>query len=251
MNMIEQEKKRLQAITVDKWNATEQEDLNLQFIYICELNYFELVQFLLTDPQLIRKPDISYHDFLCVKKAAKYGHFDIIHFFLTHPNTKDQIDIHLDNDYLLRHAALNGHMDIVKFLLTSSELKEHSNIHGNDHDLIQSICNSYYYEKLELFHYLLTSPDLKEHADIHCHDDAIFKHLCQTDSGLKKMGETNEIPLLEYLIFKLHIEQTPEIKLFLENNHYPTIQQMFDNRNLNQDLNQDLKINSDKKKRKI
>lgn len=249
--MMEEEKKRLRSISVEKWNSTEQIDFNLQFIYICELNEFELVKFLLTSPELTIKPDISYNDFLCAKKAAKYGHFDIIRFFLTHPSTKDQIDIHLDNDYLLRHAALNGNMDIVKFLLTSPELNEHSNIHGNDHDLIQSICTHYYYERLELFHYLLFSPDLKEHADIHCHNDAIFKHLCKTYDAFKKLKDTGEIPLLEYLIFKLHIEQTPEIKLFLDNNDYPNIRQMFDNRDLNQELNKDLKTNSDRRKIKI
>lgn len=134
------------------------------------------------------------------------------------------------------YACCYGHVDIVNYLLTNSNLTYHVDIHMGDDIGLRSASECI---QLEMVKYLLTSPNLIEHAHIHADDDGAFKGACYNDD--------NE--LINYFIIDFQIKRTDAINIFIKN--ASEIISMFDKRELLINLENDLEINSSKKRKKI
>lgn len=135
-------------------------------------------------------------------------------------------------------ACSNNNLEEVKYLLTSAELEEHPSL-TVDNEPLRLACFSNY---LEMTKYFLTSPDLKEHADIYTNHAEAFEKACQ--------GESMDV--LQYLVFEFHIDETPEIKEYLnttDTKFNQTVKNMFALRNLNKDLTNELYSESNNKKK--
>jgi ankyrin repeat protein len=137
----------------------------------------------------------------------------------------------------LKQACEKGFLDLVKFLLNKSELVEYIDINYKNGKPL--ICASAY-GHLDIVKYLLTSPELMEHADIHIDNDLPFAFAAQL----------KQLHVLSYFILEINIPRTEHINQYLNNYPNPKIEQIFELRKINNDLNKDLisnKYNSNKK----
>ena len=134
----------------------------------------------------------------------------------------------VNHDFL--EACGKGNLDRIKYLLN----EKYANIHSEKDLGIQRACAS---NHLEIVKYLLTSPELKKHSNIHANDDYSFKSACRN----------NHIELVQYLIFEYRIAKNKSIQKFIKDND--EISQMFDKRDLNDQLHQEIKGSDTNKKR--
>jgi hypothetical protein len=133
-----------------------------------------------------------------------------------------------NHDFL--EACGEGNLNKIKYLLNEKS----ANIHSEKDLGIQRACAS---NHLEIVKYLLTSPELKKHSNIHANDDYSFKSACRN----------NNMDTIQYLIFEYRIPKNRSIKEFLKENN--EISQMFDKRDLNEQLHQEIKGSETTKKR--
>src|SRR5574343_2070294 len=129
-------------------------------------------------------------------------------------------------------ACIDGNLDIVKYLLTSHDLRDHvNNIIIYNYGFMLACTNGH----LEIVKYLLTSPELKEHANIHTSNDEGFKNACIS----------NHIDVIKFLIFDMDIEKTNTVKKILKYDKYKEIENMFNMRELNKQLESELNYKSE------
>lgn len=195
--------------------------------------------------------------------ATIFGHLDIVQYLLTSNSLKEHADIHYNDDTALLNCCKNGHLILVKYLLESPELKEHANIHVeiadmkeypfliaaeyNQDDIVKylmSLTGKYklsieennfgvlkeYLLKgnLPMFQYIMEH----ETINIHLDNDYCFNNACH-----RKNYE-----ILSYLIFDLNIQRSEFINKQLIDNPDKNIEQMFEKRTLNENLNEKLEI---------
>ena len=103
-----------------------------------------------------------------------------------------------------------------------------------------------YQGHLDVVKYLLTSPELTEHADIHARSDWGFIWACFH----------GHLEVIKCLIIDMNIDKTTQIEKYLnKKTDNKTVQQaieLFNTRNLYDQLNENIKDNKDKvKKMKI
>jgi hypothetical protein len=217
----------------------------------------EVLEYLLTSPDMAKlgiKPAkhkainraFIYASSLCQTKTMEF----LLSSYTIEKNNLQYANIHSDDDHALIEACKQGHLDTATFLLTSPLLKEHSNLHAKNDKAIIEACTS---GNIELVKFLLTSPQLLEcnhtFPDIHAQNDKAFIDIC-------KIYSTRYKPMIDFLIFEIHIEKTPAIIAFLDSpdmeDHKAKINQLFLNRELFYDLNENLpNITLNKKKNKI
>lgn len=150
---------------------------------------------------------------------------------------KDLSQIKLNQHFKV--ACFNGEFEQVKYLLTSPDLSTHAEINFLNHNGLKCACMHGY---VEMVKYLLTSPELKEHGDIYAGEALAFKYIC---------GEDN-LELKEYIIFDYKIERNKDIDQYLENFPNELIEKMFRMRDLNAQINSELRVNEPiMKKQKI
>jgi ankyrin repeat protein len=213
-------------------------ELNSRLCLACEKGWLEEISYLLTSSDLPINASLNYDNGLPLTSASKKGKLEIIKFLLTSPNLKNHANIHSKNDMALSLACKYGHLETVNYLLTSPDLKEHANISANNYEPIAYACQGGH---LNILKYLLTSKKL-EKFDIHLDEDLIFRTLI----------EKQNIEALSYIIFDLNIEFTEVMKQCLEYINSPIkneINKIFELRNLNKDLINDLSINTNSSKR--
>lgn len=136
----------------------------------------------------------------------------------------------INNDFAV--ACASGKLQEVKYLLTTKEIPLNADIAwGNYSGIIWACMNNH----PEVVKYLLTSPDIKEHPPIHTRGDAIFK--------MSLFYNAHDV--LNYLINDVQIEKTAEISLALESNPSSIAENMF----LNRELQEQLETNFSKTKK--
>lgn len=150
----------------------------------------------------------------------------------------------IDNEDLEMYFILacnNNNMEEVKYFLTSPELEYHPSLIVENEPLRLACFNNF----VEMTKYFLTSPDLKEHANIYVDEADAFQKACKNES----------IDVLQYLVFEFNINETPEIKEYLNTTNTKfndTVKNMFVLRELNKNLTEDLPSdNSARKKPKL
>jgi ankyrin repeat protein len=213
--------------------------INEALLNACVDGDLDKVKFLLTSPELKHNADINYNDNAALHQACEHNQLHIMQYLLTSPELKKHADIHSKDDWTLTIACNEGHFDIVKYLLTSSDLKEHS------HFNVDQLRYALHIGEFDIVDYLLNSPDLKENASIHMGKDNIFR----------EASEFGNKETLHYLIHELNIDRNDAINSYLEepggrtSNLKAEAKNMFQLRELNKELNDNLHENNESKKK--
>jgi len=213
----------------------EQDHSNREFLEATRIGDFEQVKYYLTSPLLKFHANINVNNNGALINSCGLGHLDIIRYLLTSPELKEHADIHARDDSALYWAGRMDHLHVIKYLLTSPELKEHSNINADEGACFKVACE---YGHEEIMKYLLTSKELKEKTN--------FNYAFIDACIYEKMDITS------FMVFEMNIEKSSEIIDFLTENPNIEIENLFNTRELNNELNNKLPLNiSTEKKLKI
>lgn len=135
-------------------------------------------------------------------------------------------------------ACQKGKLKLVKYLLTSSDLKYHANVRFNKylnrfnnrlHD-DAGFTEACFYGHFEVVKFLLTAHELKEYPDIHA----------RNDTGFISALFNRRLDILQFLIFDMNIEKTEHIEKYLKENPNKQVENMFQKRDLNNKLEEEL-----------
>ena len=143
----------------EKYKKLNKEELNNQFINACQNDDLDIVQFLLTSPELKEHADVHAKDDLGFRVACRSGRLEVVKYLLTSDELKEHIDIHAENDWGFRIACLDGRLEVVKYLLTSDELTEHADIHAKDDWGFRIACRDGH---LEVVKYLIIDMNIEK-----------------------------------------------------------------------------------------
>lgn len=224
MNIIKQYFSHLKNyIFLSKEDKIIHEKLSLTFLHACERGDKEEIIRLLTLKHF--KVNISKYILITLKNALIYNNMEIFKEFIISPIYQQHIKNREKNE-LLYLACNHGNIEFIKFLFTSDELNMYD-INTNYEQLIFQAC---FYNCLDVVNYLLTSPELKEHINIHINNDDIFKTACILKN----------IDIVTYLVFEYKITRTKAINDFLIENNKNDIIHMFEKRELEQGLYEQL-----------
>jgi ankyrin repeat protein len=167
--------------------------------------------------------------------ACEEGRFDEIKYLLSSPELLGKVNIHENDDYALALACEFGHIDIAKYLLTSSDLKEHSNIEERGNSILQTACEN---NDLTVLKLLFDNSEIKKYANYE-----LMFHSAMHDENIE---------IAQYMIFELNIERDQNTIDYIANykkSFSEKIENMFAMRELNKNLNQELPLNIENKKK--
>lgn len=139
----------------------------------------------------------------------------------------------------LYHACTEGSLNEVRYLLTSKELKKHAKINArtlNNSTAFEHVCGVGH---LEIVKYLLFSDELIEHADIHS----------DNDYGIVQACRNAHLDIMAYFIFDLNIEKSIPIKEYLDDSPPQGVNELFETRKMQQELEKELHYNHHKSKK--
>lgn len=210
-----------------EFRATEKTAISI----CCTNGHLEILDLMLTLPDIeIRVKDLFYQLNSGFLAACQEGELDIVKYLTSSPNLKRHANPNYNNGEGLCLACREGHLNIVKYLLTSPDIKEKLSVTARKNSpLLEAYTNEHY----QTVKYLLISPDLIEHADPHSNGDTLFYHVLNSDNP----------EMLKFLIFDLNIEKTKEITRILETYNDVEVNNLFELRELNKELNQNLSSN--------
>ena len=143
----------------EKYKKLNKEELNEQFIDVCENGQLEVVQYLLTSAELKEHAEIHARSYLGFRIACRCGHLEVVQYLLTSPELNEHADIHASNNLGFIWACENGHLEVVKYLLTSAELTEHVDIHASNDEGFICACR---YGRLEVIKYLIIDMNIEK-----------------------------------------------------------------------------------------
>lgn len=123
-------------------------ELGLEFVSACRNGNIELVDYILTSPELENKPSVSFKSNLGLIEACWYGHLNIVKYLLSSDKLKEHADIHAKNEYPFLICCQLDYIDMVKYLGSSPELKEHSDVHKVKNQAFKDACRKNNYEIL-------------------------------------------------------------------------------------------------------
>lgn len=166
------------------------------FRWACEFGRLNIVQYLLTSPELEEHADIHACNNSALQMACGSGHMDIVQYLLTSPELKKHADIQGDCFSL---ACMNGKVETVQYLLTKIDLKERIDTH-------QMIKLGFVYacreKHMDMVQYLLTHPDIKDYVDIHENGDAGFHWACAN----------GDLDMVRYLVSSSELQEHSDVK---------------------------------------
>jgi len=134
----------------------------------------------------------------------------------------DDLEQHELDDLFSDSCQFNNLINI-KYLIKLNYV----DIHYDDDYGLRLACK---HNHLNIVKYLLDAPDLKEHANIHAKGDEAFKNAYTA----------NHLDIINYLIIDYKIPRTKEIEELLSSIPKEDIKQLFDKRDLNQILENEL-----------
>lgn len=118
-------------IQKDYYANMSDKQLNNEYINSCAFGYMEIVEYLLTSPELKKTANIHYQEDIGVIHACAGGCLSIVQYLLMSPNLKEHADIHADNDRALLLACSNSKMNIIEYLIFEYNIKYTSYIENH------------------------------------------------------------------------------------------------------------------------
>lgn len=143
-------------------------------------NCLELVQYLLTSPDLPIHANIYCMNYSPLIIAIESDRLDIVKYLCSIPRVDTKFQDMLNTGL---YSACKKNLDIVRYLLTSCDLPIHSDIHDRNERPLQAAVDN---DRLDIVQYLCISPELKEHSHVFDDDDSCFRHACNTNIEIAK-----------------------------------------------------------------
>lgn len=173
----------------------------------------EMFQLLIIEYQKKHKDNFSNLLFQAVEK----NRLDLIDYLLTSPDIIKKLDIKntqknyygKTDDTLLSIACQNKNIEIVQYLLCSPNIKSYKNFIHQEQDA--ALCNALNKYDNEIVKFLLTSDKIKEHADINARNGKFIERLTEDVYSFRL---TENINMLKFLITECNIvlnEKTREM----------------------------------------
>ena len=216
----------------------KKDSLNTALKTACEMNDFEMVEYLLTSNDLKIKPDIEVgsilnHNNQPLISAAKNGNLKIVRFLLESEKLKNKAYIHACNDEALLSAMKNNHIEVIKYFLNRKYLKPtifHS-AYTNLYQCAKTSANDVIIYLLENKEKYLDKANIKNFQD--CEYNLLF--------NIKK--ENSE--LLKYILIDYNIQITEKMNEKLNDNNFEYIESILSKRDLILNLEKKLKDKKD------
>lgn len=205
-----------------------QQQTNTAFENACTNGDLKKVRHLLTSPKLKVQAEIHYNNDFGFRAACDKGHLDVIKYLLTSPELKEHANIHAESNEGFNGACAYGHLEVVKYLLTSPDLKNKVQLDKSSANLALGLATVQ--GRLEIVKYLIESPELKEYVNIHASKDRNFRNA----------SVQNHLDIVQYFIFDLNFRQSKPIKEHLIAYPNEEVTKMFELRELNKQLGQEL-----------
>lgn len=159
-----------------------------------------------------------------VREVCKNGNIDIIKYFLNEPKIKDRNQLY---KFTLDAAACCGRLDIVQYILENfikNPAIQMTLINGK---MLNSACD---YGNLHIIRYFFDTPELSNNAHRDIQKEDLFQIAHRND----------DMEIIQYLIMDLNLKKNKVIKSSLKSKPSPEIEKMFESRDLNQSLKQEL-----------
>ena len=112
----------------ENYKKPNKEELNKQFINACQNDDLEIVQYLLTSPELTEHANIHAKNHEGFRLACEKGHLEIVQYLLTSPELTEHADIHAQDDLGFRWACARGHLEVVKYLILDMSIEKTKHI---------------------------------------------------------------------------------------------------------------------------
>jgi hypothetical protein len=187
------------------------------------LNYLKTIIFIKKSKR-IKNYCLNYYKVKAAFKRSLYGRFG--------KSSQSALN------HSLYDACTKGSINEVRYLLTSLELKKHANIHAVIHNatIFEHACGVGH---LDIVKYLFSSNQLKEHANLHSNNDYAIVQACRN----------GHLDIMSYFIFDLNIEKSTPIKEYLDSSPPLGVNELFEARKMQQELEKELQYNYQKYKR--
>lgn len=220
----------------------------------CEHNKIGIVRYLLTQ----MGANIHVNEDEPLKAACSKNRKAIVKYLLTSKKLNDHADINTTDDCILTTIVSEMHHDLVQYVLASPELKKHANIKM---DTIETAC--YVQDNHKMLGILLDhiESNPQSYSETTNVDTVTFARAL--DKILFMIMERNSMELATYFVIERNTQYSDIVKRQLQscqnlntNGNDPNfsqfaaqVQQLFENRELKKQLEQDLPINEIKQKR--
>lgn len=254
----------------DEFQSYSRLQLNEAFVDACTNGHFEKVKYLLTSPSLPYNANIFYDDTACFKLAFHNGHVNIIKYLSSSQEIKKHIDVKPYAYNILNFARKTKDWEWLEFLLPL--IVNENNQHFKN--IISTSCRDGDYETI---HYLFNSTKWKDKikVDNELYNDACFgcnvkiidflknnfqKNISITDDRAflncyASIGYYDDLKVMEYFIFNLNVPFCNDIKEYLADDQLnielaTNVKNMFETRELQNELKNKLTVNDSNKIRK-
>jgi hypothetical protein len=205
----------------------------------CEVDAVEILEYILAycyGSNAFHLEDLQSQIDDAVSVCCRYGSLKSLDYILN--SEKITINGKIEGDYLFMYAFENNHLDVVEYLLNSPKAENIKNESIKSGQLLKNACA---YGNLDAIKFVFNAPQLKDKIDIHVNKDDCFRILARQ----------NKEEILNYFIFELELNRTKYIDNYLKVNQRKDIDSMFEARDLQKELNNELKDNKSEKKPKI
>lgn len=210
--------------------------LNEELIFGCGNNRLDIVQYVLTSPELQKHADIHYENESALRMACSQGFINIINYILNSPDLKDHANPDIPGLSIIETATYNGRLDVIKYFLNHPKFEASSLKQITGHPLVMASGHGF----LDIVQYFLTEPKFKDLTDLHANKESAFKFACSNE----------QFTIIKYYIFDMNIEKSENITNWLlnrKNDFTIEVDRLLVIRELNKDLNIELDENKSNK----
>lgn len=229
----------------------------------CANGRLEVVEYLCLSEDLKDKARPSNEIEAALSVAAAYGYLNIVRFLLTNDSV-DYINI-FQNSNAFVSACGSGELEIVKYLISSPEIKTHTDPNKYMSGFKKACANNY----VNIAQYFLEETDLLQELNASIYKE-IFSNVCNSNAVdildylfkntymaehvdinqyFIRSIDSENFEIVRYFIFEHGLEQNPTINEYIKDNK--EIQNWFQNRDLKQDLDNELKTTQENKKPRL
>lgn len=244
------------------YKKLSQHDLNKALINACQNGNLELAKYLIESNDLEVHAQINHDRWKAIKLAIEVGQLDIVKYFL------DEIQNEYPN-IVFNAASQHGQVEILNLLFTNTYFLENDKKGVCYHSLLVASCSG----KLNIFEYFFNSPELslliekKQIEEFFLTSCAyghinIMEYLLTLNSfkqsnnlnalynkGMINACDFDQTDSMKYLIFNLNMNLSSETKDHLTEAGREDIKELFNLRELNEKLHQNLETNEQLTKR--
>jgi hypothetical protein len=205
------------------YNAVDISELNQDMKVFFHAKEFDLVKYLLISPELKHHADINYEFDYIFEHACSGGHLEFIKFIMDTPSLNRNISPLKSCNKGINLTARSDHLECLQYFES-----KHKEIDTNI-DYYPGMLQALALCKLNTFQYLIN-----KYLENNKLDEEIYDLFSQ-------IFKTNQLDLIQYMIFDLNIPKTDYIEGMLENNPLKEqVNNLFSLRELNKNLNSEL-----------